>query len=226
MKPLDVFINDEAILLKPLPQLRYELEIIEFSTVRNDGYVRFRGKYYRIDQRLKKEVVTIIANKTKVNIYCKGKLLECYDRITDPFQTKTCKDHYKETWEKTLKDNEFYINKASAIGEDVAKFINIVLARGEGFVDTRTVWGVLTLDKKYYKENINEACKSAMELSQVSYSAVRKLLTISGKLKPKNLKSENESHNQNVKGKFTRPMSEYKKLYLVVNNNKNERGIE
>lgn len=223
LKPLDVFVEDEASALKSLPSLPYELEKITYSTIRADGYVRFENKYYRVDTRLKKEQALVIGNSSQVSIYCNGTLLEYYERITDRFQTKACKEHYREPWEKTLEDHGHYLERANHIGEDVERFINIVLARGEGFVDTRVVWGILSLDKKYHKKDINKACRTAIELSQVGYQTVKKLLTITAKQKEKGGKATQEENFKTINGKYTRPMSEYKNhLRLVVNNSQTE----
>ncbi len=220
-KPIVVFINDEASVLKPLPDLRYEIESIIRVTVRADGYVRFANKYYRIESRLKGEVALVIGNSKQVSIYCKGRLLEVYERITNNFVTKACKDHYKEPWEKTLQDHGHYLKQALAIGANVERFISIILARGEGFVDTRVVWGLLTLNKKYNNADIDKACLSALELSQVNLVTVRQLLNIMAKpkeiLKPK----DDPAKVQAMGGKFARPMSEYKN-HLKLVHSKNE----
>lgn len=220
-KPIVVFINDEASALKPLPDLRYEIESIVRVTVRADGYVRFANKYYRIESRLKGEVALVIGNSKQVSIYCKGRLLEVYERITNNFVTKACKDHYKEPWEKTLQDHGHYLKQALGIGANVERFISIILARGEGFVDTRVVWGLLTLNKKYNNTDIDKACLSALELSQVNLVTVRQLLNIMAKpkeiLKPK----DNPAKVQAMGGKFARPMSEYKN-HLKLVHSKNE----
>lgn len=219
-KPIAVFINDEASALKPLPDLRYEIESIARATVRADGYVRFANKYYRIDSRLKGEVALVIGNSKQVSIYCKGRLLEVYERITNDFVTKACKDHYKEPWEKTLQDHGHYLKQALGIGANVERFISIILARGEGFVDTRVVWGLLTLNKKYNNADIDKACLSALELSQVNLVTVRQLLNIMAKpkeiLKPK----DDPTTAQAMGGKFARPMSEYKNHLKLVHSKK------
>jgi len=200
-RPASVF-ESEKLQLKALPLVPYELETIIFSDVRKDGYVRFFNKYYRIDQRLKGQVATVIGNSKKVSIYVAGRLLETYERITDPFKSKDCKEHYKESWEKTMNDHGHYIRQAEAIGENVSRFIQVILARGEGFVDTRVVWGILTLIKKYPAKDIDQACASALELSQVNLRTVKALLNLCPKRK------DNEEF-KTTGGKFARPMSEY-----------------
>lgn len=215
-KPLDVFLNDEAALLRGLPLLRYEVETIVRSTVRADGYVRFANKYYRVSRSLKGEVALVIGNQAQVAIYCSGRLLEVYDRIYDRFTTKACKDHYKETWEKTLRDNGHYVRQARAIGANVERFVEIILARGDGFVDTRSVWGLLTLNKKYSAADIDKACLSALELSQVNLRTIHQLLNIMAKPKPKQNHTEEIPAAQTMGGKFARPMSDYKNHLRLV----------
>ena len=215
-KPIEVFINDEVSLLKALPVLRYELEAITRSKVRADGYVRFLNKYYRVDQRLKGEIALVIGNTEQVSIYCKGRLLEVYARIKDKFQSKACKDHYKESWEKTLQDHGHYLARAEEIGPSVGRFIGIVLARGEGFVDTKVVWGLLTLNKKYHNADIDKSCLSALELNQVNLTTVRQLLNIMAKPKETEMQRDEQLAAQTSGGKFARSMSEYKKHLILV----------
>lgn len=218
-KPIEVFLNDEASRLKALPVLPYEVEAIESSTVRKDGYVRFANKFYRVDPSLRKESALVIANTRQVSIYVKGRLLVVYERITAKFETKACKDHLKEPWENTLRDHGHYLKQARSIGVNVERLIGIVLARGEGFVDTKVVWGILTLNKKYMNADIDKACLSALELAQVNLRTVRQLLNTMAKPKTKAPPRDNESSSiggQGKGGKFTRPMSDYKQHLKLV----------
>lgn len=216
-KPIEVFLNDEATRLKTLPVLPYEVETIATSNVRRDGYVRFGNKFYRVDPRLKKEAALVIANATHVSIYVKGRLVEVYERITDKFKTKDCKEHLKEPWEKTLVDHEHYLKRAAEIGMNAERFISIVLARGEGFVDTKVVWGLLSLNKTYANADVDKACLSALEISQVSLTTVRKLLNTMAKPKPKPEKTDDRGASVQQKGgKFARSMSEYKQHLKLI----------
>jgi transposase len=225
LRPIDVFIDDEAAKLKSLPALRYEPETITTSTVRDDGYVLCDKKYYRVDPRLKKQIATVIANSSLVSIYVSGRLLEVYPRITDPFRKKDCKPHYQEPWEKTLQDHGHYLKRAAEIGPDVERFVSVVLARGEGFVDTRIVWGILTLNKTYTDFDVNKACSGALELSQVSMKCVRQLLSLTAVPKKKRAATSgvgsvgeglSASNDESKGGKFARPMSDYKKHLNLV----------
>lgn len=216
MRPLDVLINDEAACLKPLPQQSYEIESITHGIIRADGYVRFDNKYYRVDPSLKKENALVIGNQHQVAIYCGGRLLEVYARIKDKFISKACKDHYKEAWEKTLQDHGHYLKRALELGPNAERFVSCILAKGDDFVDTRAVWGLLTLDKKYRREDIDRACRSALELSQLNLRTVHQLLNCMAKPKPKKQPFEDVLAAEPLGGKFARPMSEYKNHLRLV----------
>ena len=216
LRPIDVFLNDEVNLLKALPILPYEAESVVISTIRKDGYVRFENKYYRVEPNLHGEDALVIGNTKQVTIYCKGKLLEVYERITDNFRTKACKDHYKEPWEKTLQDQGHYLKKASLIGKNVERFVSIVLSRGAGFVDTKVIWGLLTLNKTYKDEDIDKACLSALELEEVKLSTVRSLLNIMAKPKEQEKIIDEKKEGQTMGGKFVRPMDEYQRHLKLI----------
>ncbi len=216
-RPLDVFINDEASVLKTLPPLRYEFETIVSTNVRDDGYVRFENKFYRVDPRLKKQAALVIGNSSQVSIYVKGRFLELYERINDRFTTKSCKPQYQEPWEKTLQDHGHYLKRAALVGAAAETFVNIVLARGAGFVDTRLVWGLLSLNKTYDNLDVNKACEMALALSQVNLKTVRQFLKISAIPKKQNVGPKDwPSNTKAIGGKFARPMSEYKKHLTLV----------
>jgi len=87
LKPVEVFENTERVALKSLPALAYEMEEFHCGPVRRDGFVRFRNKYYFVDEALAGAEVAVIGNKMLVSIYHRGKLLETHDGSpihTDP----------------------------------------------------------------------------------------------------------------------------------------------
>ena len=214
-KPIDVFINQEAAILKSLPSLAFETETMFYSKVRVDGYVRFENKYYRVHDKFRSEECLVIGNKTQISIYCKGLLLDVYDRITDQFISKACKDHYKQDFEKTLSDHGYLVTRGKKLGESVGHFIEIILGRGDGFVDLRVIWGLLSLDKKYLSSAINEACKGAIDMSSVNLRTVNSLLKLS--TEKEIIINTGTEDNFNLKnGKFTRPMSVYKRHLQLI----------
>jgi len=212
-RPIDDFNLFEKAALKPLPPLAYEIEELKEGDVRKDGFVSFKNKNYSVDEHLRGEPILVVASRTRVAIYHKGILVETHERITDPHQNKSIKPHHQQTWEKTLEDHGHYLTRARQVGADVERLIQAILLTGEGFVDTRKVWGILSLEKSFAKESVNEACRKALELGLLSYRTVQSLLKLKPDIKSRPPKEETATENES--GKFVRPMSDYAKQFKL-----------
>jgi transposase len=216
LRPIDDLVNVEAPALKPLPPLAYEIEEYGEANVRRDGFVCFKGKFYSVDDCLREKEVAVVANATRVAIYHAGKLVETHPRIVDPHMSKSIKPHHQKSWERTLQDHAHYLTRAGAVGPDVERIVQAILLEGMGFVDTRRVWGILSLEKSYTREAVNEACRKAFELNLNSYQTVKSLL----KLAPTTAKAErgggaSGKATEPESNKFVRPMSEYTKQLKI-----------
>ncbi len=177
-RPIDMFLLDEAHLLKELPPLAFSREEYQDSKVRKDGHVCFRGKFYSVGEKLTGEMTFIIGNADTVAIYLKGELLESHQRIKDGYRVKSTKKHHLKHWDQIQDDHGMYLDRARAIGEFAELLIASILKQGNGFVDTRKVWGILSLDKSYSKEKINNACRTCLELDQFSYNSLKRILEL------------------------------------------------
>ena len=175
-RPKEVWEKEEASTLRPLPALSYEVEQFSEGIVRQDGHVRFANKYYSVEGLYRGKSVTILGSAQQVWIYYRGKLLEVHARITDPQQTKSTKPQHLRPWERAMEDHSFYRRRASALGPHVDEMIRRLLSQGQGFIDTRKVWGILSLDKRYAAEQIDAACERALELDLLSYRVVKQFL--------------------------------------------------
>ena len=148
-KPIELFINEEVYHLKSLPALAYKIEEFSETTVRKDGHVHFSGKYYSLDKCFIGKDVFIIADDDSVSIYHEGKLLEVHPRMIKQDKYKSTKKNHLREWEQIAEDHSLYIKRAEKIGFYCKAIISAILATHEGFVDTRIIWGILSLDKEY-----------------------------------------------------------------------------
>ena len=171
-RPSEVWRDEEQAAMKALPALEYAIEQYSEGLVRRDGYVRFDNRYYAVGAGLKGKLVTMIADSRQVTIYREQQLLEVYDRLRDLKNMKVAKRHYLKPWEQPTGDSDFYLERAGKVGANVKQWVEEVLKQGQGFVDTRKVWGVLSLDKQYPAAEIDQACGRALELKSTSYRVV------------------------------------------------------
>lgn len=208
-KPFEEFKEVEQAHLKPLPALAYEKLEYGEATVRQDGHVRFQNKYYSLEEKYIDEEVFILGSKTLISIYHRGKLIETHQRLEDAYMSKSTKSHHLKPWEQAMQEHSHYLKRAAKLGPDVERMILIILQQGNGFIDTRKIWGILSFDKKYTAQAINLACQKALARGEHGYRAVQMFLNIqnppvhSKKASPKT-PSKGVGNN-----KFVRPLSDY-----------------
>jgi len=215
-RPREVWADEERATLKALPPVAYEIEQYHEGKVRKDGYVRFDSKYYCLGKDYRDKDVVVIANSKQVAIYHNGELVVIHERSRDPRVSKIVKPHQLMPWEKTIQDGAFYCERAARIGPNTKAWVEEVLKQGQGFVDTRRVWGVLSLDKRYGREQIDRACARALEMGSSSYRMVMKMLDVSAALAGGEAATRPAPRicgdRATVRHKYARELSEYQKL--------------
>jgi hypothetical protein len=215
-KPIDDFLQAEVSFLKSLPAVAYQVEDFAEGHVRKDGHVRFKNKYYSLDEKFIGEDVFLIGSQTQVTIYHKGQLIELHERLTDPHRTKQTKSHHLKPWEQAMGEGSFYRKRALRLGPDVERMVMILLAQGQGFIDTRKIWGVLSLDKKYSGEAINRACRDAITLGEFGFRIVQSLLRLQVKEPAAPLAERAPLAAISSENKFVRSMQEYEEQLKLL----------
>lgn len=220
LKPIEIFLTEEANHLKPLPSMSYEKEEIAYPVVRKDGFVRFENKYYAVsDEHIDKESV-VLGSKSRLSIYIGGVLVETYDRISDKNTTHAIQPHLQKSWQKIEENNRGYLNQARRIGPHCEALIKALILRDGGFVDTRIVWGVLSLEKKKYPADlIDQACGDAYRLGKYSSKYVEKIIL--DLLKKEHLKTKLEV-TKPAPTKYTSQGNEYSQHIENLKNKKTD----
>jgi transposase len=214
-KPLERLAATERAALKPLPKLTWQREEYHEGLVRRDGHVRFRGKYYSLDETLIGEDVQIIGNQTTVWLYHRGRLTETHARVTDPTKSKSTKPHHLKPWERALTDTSVYRDRARTLGPHVDELVVRIIGNGLGVIDFRKVWGLLNLDKSYTASAIDDACKRALAMGSTRLRTVKSLLALvpkAGSLAPADNELAVTHDGDGAKdrvNRFTRSIKEY-----------------
>ena len=192
------------------------------AKVRRDGHVRFDNKYYSLDEKMIGKDVLVLATSSQVSIYHQGKLCEVHARIpsNDPLRAKSTKAHHLKPWEREMRNGSLYRKRAQALGPDVDRLVLELLNQGQGFIDTRKIWGILSLDKSFTAAQVNEACRQALEFGTLSYRMVKSILkllpTKPGKTPDAPRQEIAQSKQESAPNKFVRPMSVYEEqLHLL-----------
>ncbi len=206
-RPLDLFLQNDAPVLRDLPATSFAPEEYHQGVVRRDGHIRFRGKYYSLNENFIGKEVFIVGSARTVEIYFKGNLIETHPRLECVHQSKSTKKHHLKSHEQTMGDNQFYLDRALKIGIHTHEMTLWILKRGNGFVDLRTIWGILNLDKDHSIEKIDLACKHALECDQLGYRAVLRFITLGP--------GEEKLIKKSSGNKFLRDPNEYMQIKLL-----------
>lgn len=215
-KPREVFECEERKALQLLPAVAYEVEQYHEGTVRKDGHVRFANKYYSLDEKYIGQEVIVLGSSKQVTIYYKGKLLEVHPRITDQNVSKSTKPHHLKPWERAMQDGSVYRRAARKLGPSAEEMIVGLLKKGRGFVDTRKIWGILSLEKSYEASRVDAACRRALDLESLSFRTVKTILqteeiAVYERAKEAERKEGAPTGRQDKKAyEFVRPLSVYK----------------
>lgn len=175
-RPQQQFTEIEAKVLKSLPSLAYDIEQYHEGTVRQDGHVRFANKYYSLDEKHIGEEVVVLGGSKLVSIYREGRLLEVHDRLWDPDRSKSTKPYHLKPWERAMADDSYYRERARKLGPAVEEMVVRIMRKGQGFIDTRVIFGLLSLDKSYKAAEIDTACRQALATDALSWRWVKDLL--------------------------------------------------
>lgn len=177
-KPIAVFLEKEVGSLKALPALGFERCEVSYPIVRKDSYARVANKYYALEDKLIGEELTALFTRAQVSFYHNGKFVDSYERLSNPDETHAIKEHLRKPWQKVIENNAHYLKKGSDIGPNAYRFIERVLCRGQGFVDTRIIWGLISLEKKYSHQTIDWAVGIALEVDRLSSRFVEEMATL------------------------------------------------
>lgn len=205
--PLKRLLEEEVHTLKALPAMAYEQEEFHEGVVRQDNHVRFRDKYYSVDGGCRGQTVQIIGSQAQVKIYFKGKLEETHDRVWARDQSKSTKEHHMAPWTRAMEDTSYLRLRAQEFGPFTDAVITHFIAKGNGLIDFRRVWGVLSLGKSASRESVEDACRKAIETGEISFRGVRAFL-VGGGLAGLGAKGLGGGGTN----KFVRPVREYEEF--------------
>lgn len=223
-RPVDRWRNEEQPALKTLPALPYDMEHYHQGRVRRDSHVRFMGKYYSVSEEFIAKEVVVIGNSRQVAIYHENRLIETHERVLDRTRTKSTKPHHRKPWEQVCDNHEGLTAQALKIGPCVAQMVEKILLKGDGFIDYRRIWGILSLVKTYPSDEIDAACEDALLNDSLSYAAVKSYLVNASSAQA--LNATEESLTKTSSSRFQRDITEYSQMLLNLGATKGDAAYE
>jgi transposase len=168
--------------LRPLPPTRYDLAKYVTRRVPDSYHVEYDAYYYSVPYSLYKQIVTIRATSTMIEIINDNReRVALHVRrysgsryITEPSHMT---EAHRRQAEFSCRTGADYLSWAAKIGSGTKAVIERML-RVQVYEETayRGCMGVLQLSKKYSDKQLEIACNRALEIGSPCYTTVRSIL--------------------------------------------------
>jgi transposase len=183
-KPMEVFEREERAALMPLPARPYEPVTWKKASVHQDSHVVFDRRMYSVPWRLIGREVWVRATPTTVAIYCDDEREATHRRLGEtawsteeshlPAQRAALRHRSRSYWEE----------RAEKIGADVVELVRELFDSDDVLSQLRQVQAIVTHLEKFPRERALAACRRAGFYGNVSYRAIKTILTKALDLEP------------------------------------------
>ena len=176
----ELFEQQERSFLKPLPIERYELkEYLHVKVMKNCHVCLHADKhYYSVPYAYIGKKVEIIYTSRHVAIHYSGQRIALHLRNRRPYGYTTVKEHLPSNHQFVSDWNpEKFLEWGRRISPDVENYIQNILDRKVyPEVAYRSCVGILSMEKKYGRERLINACKRASSFGLYHYKAICQII--------------------------------------------------
>lgn len=166
--------------LRPLPTYRYECKQQLIATVMKNGHacLSVDKHYYSVPYRFIGKKIKLLYTSTQVEIFYKYERIAIHVRQYRKYHYTTQNEHLASA-HKYLSDwtPEKFIDEATAIHEDVARYIIEVIERKQHPEQAyKSCAGILNLKRKVGNERLRNACRRAHSFGVYNYPIIVQIL--------------------------------------------------
>ena len=163
---LNVFQEEEAACLRPLPVIPYEISTWIYNrTVYPDCHVVLDRNHYSCPYQYVGKKVDLKQTGSLVEIYCKGERIATHHRIPEYLsnQWSTCPEHMPNQFQQMDWDDQRIRSWAKRVGPSAAEVIDRIFSsvkiKEQGY---NSCLSVLRLSKRYTPARLEAACALAL----------------------------------------------------------------
>lgn len=202
----ELFNEIEKDQLQPLPVERYEIKKYQVSKVEFNHHIYLREDkhYYSVPYQYTGKKVKTIYTSRMVEIYKDHDRIALHNRNRKKYRYSTKKNHMPATHQFIEGWNtDRFINWASKMGGAIQTFIELLLDSKEHPQQAfKSCMGVLRLEKKYSRQDMEKVCKRAIDYNCISYRFIENSLkNNTHKIEDENPIDMKLPSHENIRGK-------------------------
>lgn len=173
-----VFSEIEKKELKPLPNTRFIIAEWKKRRANIDYHVEIEKCYYSIPYQLRGKIFDSRYTSQTVELFLDGKRITSHKRLHKKGSHSTHKEHMPKSHTLNLDwPPSRIISWARSIGGCTALMVTRIMEQREhpeqGY---KACLGIISLEKKYSKERLENACKRSLKFGGISYKSVSSIL--------------------------------------------------
>jgi transposase len=182
-KPIEVFEQTERVCLLAVPKTRFEPVVWKSATVHGDGHVCFDRRLYSVPWQTTGEV-WIRATATSVEIHGGDARIATHSRNGKGMwstQDAHLPEHRRDLRHRS---SGYWVDRARAIGDEVATFIQEVFDSDDVLYQLRAVQAIVTHLEKFPPDRACAAASRARFYGNYTYGGIKRILTQALDLEP------------------------------------------
>lgn len=168
--------------LMPLPPARFEPAEWLKARVHEDYHVDVLRHWYSVPFELTGQEVEIRLTATMVEVYWHGSRVSSHRRDDTEYRSTTDPRHRPPNHQAIFDGSRDRLMEwAREVGEATTELMQRLLDPAHNFAGTtrrRSGYGVRTLENKYDRARIEEACRRVLAFDRVSYKSVERILRL------------------------------------------------
>jgi len=175
-RPAEHFAADEAHLLLPAPDGRYDVPVFATPKVARDRHVEVAKALYSVPGELIGRHLHARADSRLVKLYHRGQLIKTHPRKPPGGRSTDAADLPAGTAEYALRDVVSLTKKAQLAGPSVGVYAQRILDVPLPWTSMRAVYRLLGLTRTYGAQAVDTACARALELDVCDVKKIARML--------------------------------------------------
>jgi len=177
------FVEVEKPALKPLAEKSFNLFEIGTRVVHLDGYIEVGRAFYAVPNRLLGEQVRVYWDDRLVRIYHKGESVSVYSRAAAGTFNARNEPNFAQKPARQQVYQDRLLVKAERIGAKALSWAKGAIEE-RGVRAYRLLQGMLSLTRKYSREQVDWACGIALERKVFRHKSLQRLVERTASQKP------------------------------------------
>ena len=177
---LDIFEAEEKSSLGPLPEVPFRFRYRKEVKLSGSYHIQVADRKYSVPYQYVGQNLTVVWDIDTVEVYAGNTRISVHDRngVKDPFtHDEDMPPEHLEYKRSKACNAAYFLEKSEAIGPYTREAVDAILKRSRHVEQNySSCHGVLSLDRRYGSERLENACKRLAGYKSITYTMIKNIL--------------------------------------------------